>query len=157
MITETTAVFSRKKYNSWSEMCGKETKGSRWQGSSPGTGEVVLKWYFLADRWLSGKEIWGCSLLSLCSSGYPVPLLRYIWIFRIRPSPGENIQNQGTLLLNDFKFIRSSYQKIGVCLVTVMRVKKLYWFKIWIFTELSAKLIFCCDHCQFPHHYFLNL
>lgn len=107
IMRETTAIYSRKKSNSWSEMCGKETKGSRWCRSSPGTGEVVLKWYFLVGRWLSGKGIWGGLLLSLCSSGDLVSLLRHIWIFRIHPSPGENIQNQGTLLLNYFQFIRS--------------------------------------------------
>lgn len=42
-------------------------------------------------------------LLSICfSSGYPVLFLKHTWIFRIHSSPGENTENQGTLLLNDF-------------------------------------------------------
>lgn len=103
-MRKTTMMLKKPKNpNSWSAMCGRETKGSRWWGSSPGKGEVVLKWYFLAGRQISGKGIWGCLLLSICfSSGYPVLFLKHTWIFRIHSSPGENTENQGTLLLNDF-------------------------------------------------------
>lgn len=82
----------------WAVMCEKESKGSRWGGSSPGAGEVVLQWYFLAGSWLCWernlRELVFIPLFIRLSS---TPFEAYLDLQDISFSSGECTEPKGFL------------------------------------------------------------
>lgn len=118
--------FQFKISNSWSEMCGRKTKGSRWQESCPGKGEVVLKWHFLVGRWILGME-----LEDVC---FCIPLFIRLsstctfWAYLDFQDTSFSCREHRELrnfVTQWFSIYQINEQKAGVCLMTIMCVKKL--------------------------------
>lgn len=113
MIRETTVMFPRKCPSLKLQCVERGLKGQDRQGhSSPGAGQVVLRWYFLAGSWLYwGSNEAGLVFLPLFIRLSSIPSEAYLGLQDISFSSGEHTEPKGFLTqllpVHQFQFTAS--------------------------------------------------